>query len=606
MKASRTTSSQLLIITSLISSLLLALIIFDKGCVPQLSSTPSTLIAPISFVKRSGMQLLLDGHPFRFAGANMHWLPFDDSTNYTSQFRINDGLDAAKEMGLTVIRAHDLGISTGCSNCIEPTPGVFNETALEHDDYVIKAAANHGLRLIIPLTDNYHYPAGGKHNFTEWRGLSDENQFYSNPQVISDFETYISTLLNHVNIYTGVAYKNDPTIMAWETGNELVPPTSWTQTISTYIKSIDHNHLVVDGRYGVDPNAASLTNVDIVSDHYYPKSISKLASDAKATKQVGKAFIVGEFDWNDTNGGDSLSSFLAAIVSNATVSGDAFWELWSHDDQYGYVHGEVQYMLHYPGDSAAMRTSTRQLRMHAYKIAGLLVPPYSFPGIPLLEIVIREGTEDVLIWRGAAKASSYSIERSTISANGPWTVICNQCATDESIPWVDTTPPAGMLWYRVIAYNLAGVAGRPSNSYQAGSAHMLVDNLNDWSKAYTHSSNLTFDTTYPQYMHDDTSRAVRTTTTPEYIIWKEANIVAFQAITYFWPGEPISPFSIYTSSDESTWMSSNPEIIKIDGDWFEYIYTLNNMSEVNYVKIVWNNTTGQSWNLQLGAVTILY
>jgi mannan endo-1,4-beta-mannosidase len=73
------------------------------------------------------------------------------------------------------------------------------------------------LRLIIPLTDNWHYPVGGKHNFTDWRGISDENQFYYNPQVIGDFETYISTQLNRVNSYTGVSYKNDPTILAWET-----------------------------------------------------------------------------------------------------------------------------------------------------------------------------------------------------------------------------------------------------------------------------------------------------------------------------------------------------------------------------------------------------
>ncbi len=146
-------------------------------------------------------------------------------------------------------------------------------------------------RLIIPLTDNWHYAEGGKHTFTDWRSISDENQFYYNTQVISDFETYISTLLNHVNVYTGIAYKNDPTILAWETGNELVPPTSWTQLISTYIKSLDHNHLVLDGRYGIDPNAASLTNVDIVSDHYYPKSISKLTSDAQAAKKAGNPFL---------------------------------------------------------------------------------------------------------------------------------------------------------------------------------------------------------------------------------------------------------------------------------------------------------------------------
>ena len=53
---------------------------------------------------------------------------------YPSQFRVNDALDAAQEMGLTVIRSHDVGISTGCPNCIEPSLDVFNETALEHVD----------------------------------------------------------------------------------------------------------------------------------------------------------------------------------------------------------------------------------------------------------------------------------------------------------------------------------------------------------------------------------------------------------------------------------------------------------------------------------------
>jgi hypothetical protein len=75
---------------------------------------------------------------------------------------------------------------------------------------------------------------GGKHNFTDWRGLSDENQFYTNPLVISDFEQYISVLLNHINSYNGIAYKNDPTILAWETGNELSAPAHWVQTIATY------------------------------------------------------------------------------------------------------------------------------------------------------------------------------------------------------------------------------------------------------------------------------------------------------------------------------------------------------------------------------------
>src|SRR5258708_3771720 len=364
-------------------AILLLMMLLFNSC----SSGPSRggNVPKPEFVTSSGSSLLLSGRSFRFAGANIHWLALDDETNYPSQFRIDDALDVAKEMGLTVIRSLNSGISTGCANCIEQSLGFFNEKALEHDDYVIKAAADRGLRLIIPFTDNYHYASGGKHTFTDWRGLSDESQFYTNQQVISDFEIYIKTLLNHVNIYTGVAYKDDPTILAWETGNELQPPTSWTQTISTYIKSLDKNHLIIDGQYGIDPNAALLTHVDILSDHYYPKNIAQMNNDAQFATKADKAFIVGEFDWNDANGGDPLNSFLADIQSNPAIAGDAFWELWSHNDQYGYRSSVAQYTLHYPGDPGNERNSAELLRLYAYKLRNLTVPPDSKPGAPLLE-----------------------------------------------------------------------------------------------------------------------------------------------------------------------------------------------------------------------------
>lgn len=607
MKARSITRSELYTVLRLMT--LLALVFLATGCTsPSLfpTSMPPRGVTASGFVTRSGTQLMLNEHPFRFAGANMHWLALDDSTNYPSQFRVNDGLDAAKEMGATVVRSHSLGISTGCSNCIEPTLGVFNATAFEHVDYALKAARDRGIRLIIPLTDNWHYPTGGKHNFTDWRHISDENQFYSNPQVIADFEAYIRTLLNHVNSYTGIAYKDDPTIMAWETGNELDPPIRWTETISTYIKSIDSNHLVVDGRSGVDPRVASVANVDIVSHHYYPMSISHLENDAHAAKVAGKAFIVGEFDWNNANGGDTLHSFLAAIEANAAIAGDTFWELWSHEDEYGYVSNGVQYTLHYPGDTVAMRTSVRQLRTHAYEMRHAPVPADSTPGVPMIDVVIRGSSSDVLVWRGTALGASYTIERSTSGADGPWKVICDTCATDTSTPWVDTTTPAGVLWYRVTAYNLTGVAGRPSSPYQAGSGGIVVDNLNDWSKTYRHSSNLTFDTSNSAYMDGDPSRAIRTTATNEWIIWRQASMTSFQAIAYFWPNEPVSHFSIYTSSDGRNWTHTDPIISSFHSDWLKYVYTLNGLSGVNYVLMMWNNTGGHEWNPELGGVTITY
>lgn len=139
--------------------------------------------------------------------------------------------------------------------------------------------------------------------------------------------------------------------------------------------------------------------------------------------------------------------------------------------------------LYYPGDSAAMRMSVRQLRVHAHMMRRVSVSADSTPAIPLINGVMRDGPNDVLVWRGTAVAASYTIERSTLGAGGPWTIICDKCATDTSTPWPDTTTPEGAVWYRVIAYNLSGVASRPSSPYQAGSAEgIAVDNLDDYSK----------------------------------------------------------------------------------------------------------------------------
>jgi hypothetical protein len=150
------------------------------------------------------------------------------------------------------------------------------------------------------------------------------------------------------------------------------------------------------------------------------------------------------------------------MQSNPAVAGDAFWELWSHDDQYGYVSGDKQYTLHYPGDTAAMRSSEQLLRSYAYRMSNQPVPPDSVPGTPLLETVIRNGTNDMLVWRGTTGAASYTIERSTVGPNGPWSVICDRCAGDNRTFWVDASVALGPRRYRVIVYTASSIVGLPA------------------------------------------------------------------------------------------------------------------------------------------------
>ncbi len=63
---------------------------------------------------------------------------------------------------------------------LTPLPSQF-----EPIDYAIWAARNYGLRLIIPLTDEYQYYHGGKYDFISWAGLSTNSPdlFYTSAAV---------------------------------------------------------------------------------------------------------------------------------------------------------------------------------------------------------------------------------------------------------------------------------------------------------------------------------------------------------------------------------------------------------------------------------------
>jgi mannan endo-1,4-beta-mannosidase len=96
-------------------------------------------------------------------------------------------------------------------------------------------------------------------------------------------------VLTRVNTITGVAYKDDPTIMAWELMNEprcksdVTGHTiqSWITEMAAHVKSIDGNHLLeagLEGFYGLSP-PASRSSVN-------PSGQDKMGTDFVANNQV--------------------------------------------------------------------------------------------------------------------------------------------------------------------------------------------------------------------------------------------------------------------------------------------------------------------------------
>ncbi|KAI9138340.1 glycoside hydrolase superfamily, partial [Paraphysoderma sedebokerense] len=88
-------------------------------------------------------------------------------------------------------------------------------TGLGALDRVVAEAKTRGIKLILALTNNWdHY--GGMDMYNDWFKAQYHDDFYdTSSRQFEAYKKYVSALLNRVNHITGVAYKDEPTIMAW-------------------------------------------------------------------------------------------------------------------------------------------------------------------------------------------------------------------------------------------------------------------------------------------------------------------------------------------------------------------------------------------------------
>ncbi|KAI9759726.1 MAG: hypothetical protein M4579_002111 [Chaenotheca gracillima] len=378
-----------------------------------------------SYVVRDGTKLTLNGQQWTASGANVYWLGLDENVippagqpfyepfnaSYPTHGRITEAMLTLQTLGARTIRSQTIGVSVGNPLSVMPKLGQYNEEAFDTIDWAVYQARQHGIRIMAPLIDNYDYYHGGKFNFLRFRGIDIPNtsdsskvdpraqKFYTDRTIINDFKNYIKHLITHKNKYSGLTYAEDPTIFAYETGNELGGPTfgdmdvpkAWTNEIAKYIKQLAPHKLVVDGTYGVNKTNLDIPAVDILSDHYYPPDSSKLQKDIDAVAAVGKVYLAGEYDWTANNPqATPLSEFFKLIESrqsmkNPVVAGDHFWSLFGHSvpNCNQYVNHTDGYTLQYgnPANTNQNNTQISLIRQHLYKMQGVTVGSY-LPAVP--------------------------------------------------------------------------------------------------------------------------------------------------------------------------------------------------------------------------------
>ena len=489
-----------------------ALLLLSQPTRSQVASAPPA--SPHAFVARAGTRLTLEGKNFRYSGPNVEWLglegygPHDpEGPRLPSHFEIDDAFDTAAEMGAKVVRSQTIGDTVGCPLCIEPTLGNFNQKAFAASDYAIAAAAAHGMRLIVPLIGDCAACAGGGiGQYLAWAGKADYGAFFEDPQLIAAYERHIDAVLNHLNPLTGLRYKDDPTIMAWENCNmcgifailahgNVSQVASWSETIGKHIKAVDPRHLYLDttGILRSYPGVLDNPSTDLVTFEEYPHwdallgvgspptTAETIAHDAAAVVAHGKVFIVNEYGWDRTDWKTAadFAHVLDVLATDQDIAGDGFWALQAHLDNFGFqpipadardpafaARGECGewWALYYPGiktlvmPAEEMAGRAQQLRTHAYAMSGVPLPKHALVASPVITSTVLGG---LVAWRGVAGATRYSVERLDPNAS-TWTNICDRCATDTDDPWPD---PAGTKFgaaYRVTAWNADGIASAPS------------------------------------------------------------------------------------------------------------------------------------------------
>ena len=341
--------------------------------------------APAGFVTRSGTKFMLDGKPFYVGGTNVHYL------GWGSKKEVDAALQDAKAMKFNVVRGilHSvIGSKPGTSKATiwnfwnntddSSNMGMHGVSILSWNDgtgkwqwndsttdglgrwdYVISKAKSLGLKLNISLIDYWQW-AGGTQQVNAWYGLSDRYySFYTDARTKQMYKDWVNHVLNRTNSITGVKYKDDPTIFAWDLMNEpefandrLGYGRDWLIEMSAYVKSVDPNHLLTTGsegrikpdgtkENGFDPEAVlAIPNVDFGTWHSYPVYHGITTADVvKLVKLHGqiaarqnKPVILQEFGYSFRNADQAAvyQSWLDAIFNDPNSAGWVSWRLEGH------------------------------------------------------------------------------------------------------------------------------------------------------------------------------------------------------------------------------------------------------------------------------------
>lgn len=332
-----------------------------KSGAPNITAVADPGIIDVERLKEPSPLFVAAGEPFCFAGANNYYL------HYKSRDAVRDVLDSAVEMHLGVLRiwafldrgsldgkvpnVHGEGSKEGVHfQYWDPELGqpAYSDgpDGLERLDFVVHEARVRGLKLILVLTNNWR-DFGGMDQYLSYYGLNQHHAFYTDERVRAAYKNWAAHLALRTNSIDGLLYNEDPAIFAWELANEprtvnmtnfdapegwdTTTITTWADEMSTFLRSVDPNHMVSVGDegflsgggsewvyeapFGVDSEALTkLTSVDFGTFHLYPDHFGMTATAGndwirkhlELGRKLDKPYLLEEYGLKvKRQGGDS-------------------------------------------------------------------------------------------------------------------------------------------------------------------------------------------------------------------------------------------------------------------------------------------------------------
>ena len=332
------------------------------------------------FVRVEGTHFVLDGKPYRFAGANFWYGAYLGAPGERGdRARLVAELDQLKDAGIDNLRVLAMSEASGFKRGVRPAVmtalGQYDETLLQGIDFLLDEMARRDMKAVLYL-NNFWQWSGGMSQYVswftgepvsahdpdetgDWNGfMQNSARFYAIPEAQALYREAIRTVITRTNTINGKRYIDDPTVMSWQLANEPRPGSDadghpnfpvfkqWVHDTAGYIRGLAPKQLVSTGSEGAWGTLRSdelfyaahdTPNVDYLTFHLWPSNWSWMDHHDPAARlesgtvqamdyidrhvdlanRMGKPIVLSEFGLNRDKG--------AYDPASGTTARDAFY-----------------------------------------------------------------------------------------------------------------------------------------------------------------------------------------------------------------------------------------------------------------------------------------